>query len=184
MPEGVTRILTHAELLDLVRFVSELGKPGPFAPPKTPTIQAWKKLKVVPDALREGVPNRDVLRDTLLRDNPEAWEPVYSLVNGTLPLTDLRPKAGKSSGLIYLQGEVNVVQAGPVEVLLDTSEPATFWLDEESYEKQRQATVQLTPGRHRITVRVAGGNSSNGRLRLEFRRPANAGTIFQVVQGE
>src|SRR3712207_8812594 len=32
MPEGITRILTRAELLDLIRFVSELGKPGtPYA---------------------------------------------------------------------------------------------------------------------------------------------------------
>lgn len=182
MPEGVTRILTHAELLDLIRFVSELGKPGPFAPPKTPTIQSWKRLRVVPDALRDGIPNRDVLRDTLLRDNPEAWEPAYSHVNGSLPLEDLR-RGGKASGPIYLQGEINVVQAGPVEVVLDSSEPATFWIDEDAHEK-RQATVQVTPGRHRITVRLADGNSTNGRLRMELRRPADARTIFQVVQGE
>lgn len=180
MPEGVTRILTHAELLDLVRFVSELGKPGPFAPPKTPTIQSWKRLKVVPEALRDGIPNRDVLRDTLLRDNPEAWEPVYSHVNGSLPLEDLR-RGGKSTGPIYLQGEINVVQAGPVEVVLDSTEPATFWIDEDAHEK-RHATVQVTPGRHRITVRLADGNSTNGRLRMELRRPAEARTIFQVVQ--
>ena len=28
MPEGITRFLTHGEQLDLIRFVSELGKPG------------------------------------------------------------------------------------------------------------------------------------------------------------
>ena len=30
MPTGLTDSLTHAEFLDLARFVSELGKPGPF----------------------------------------------------------------------------------------------------------------------------------------------------------
>lgn len=180
MPDGVTRILTLGEMLDLVRFVSELGKPGPFAPPKTPTIQTWKRLKEVPASLREGIPNRDLLRDTLLRDNPEAWEPAYSLVNGTLPLAEVR-----KGDVIYLQGELNVVQAGPIEVKLDCSEPATLWVDEEAFEKQAQATVSLTPGRHRITVRVPMiGASARPQMRVELHRPADARTIFQVVAAD
>jgi len=180
MPEGVTRILTQAEMLDLVRFVSELGKPGPFAPPATPTIQTWRRLREVPASLKDGIPNRDLVRDVLLRDNPEAWDSVYALVNGTLPLAELR-KPG-SPGVIYLQGELNVVQAGPIEVRITCAEPVTFWVDEEPVEKH--ATVTMTPGRHRITLRIAVGDTANPRLRVELARPAAARTIFQVVNGE
>ncbi len=180
MPDGVTRLLTDDEMLDLVRFVSELGKPGPFSPRAVPTIQSWRRLREVPASLLEGVPNRDLVRDHLLRDDPGAWEPAYSLVNGDLPLQEL-PRASKA---VYLQGEVNVAVAGPVEVRLDSSESTTFWVDEEAFEKQDRATVQLTPGRHRVTVRLEIGSAAAPRLRVELRKPADARTVFQVVQGE
>ena len=31
MPKGLANLMTRAEFLDLVRFLSELGKPGPYA---------------------------------------------------------------------------------------------------------------------------------------------------------
>jgi putative heme-binding domain-containing protein len=39
MPQGLTKFLTDEELLDLAKFVSELGRPGPYAIRKTPSIQ-------------------------------------------------------------------------------------------------------------------------------------------------
>jgi putative heme-binding domain-containing protein len=182
MPEGITRILTHAELLDLLRFVSELGKPGPFAIPAQATVQRWRRLREVPPSLAEGVPNRDVLRDTVLRAGPEAWDAVYSRVNGTLPLNeDHKLKPGE---VVYLQGDVQVVQGGPVEVRVQVTAPAVFWVDEEPFEKQDRAVLTLSPGRHRITVRVAPGNTPAPRLRVELRRPADSHAHFDVVTAD
>jgi putative heme-binding domain-containing protein len=178
MPEGITRILTKGELLDLIRFVGELGKPGPFAVRTAGTVQRWHRLRDVPASLREGVPNRDVIRDSILRAGPAAWETVYSLVGGTLPLDEL--KAGRGE-VLYLQGEVNVVQAGGVEVRLDAGGPAVFWVDEEPFES-RKAVVRLTPGRHLVTVRVVAGESP--RLRVELLRPAESRAHFEVVQSD
>src|SRR5262249_38276159 len=90
MPEGVTRVLTKGELLDLIRFVSELGKPGPYAIPTATTVQRWRKLRTIGDDLKAGIPNREVVRQRLLGVGPDAWEPVFSLVSGTLPLDELR----------------------------------------------------------------------------------------------
>jgi putative heme-binding domain-containing protein len=182
MPEGVTRILTHAELLDLIRFVSELGKSGPFAIPGTPTVQVWKRLRQVPAVLREGVPNRDVLRDTLLASNPQAWDVVYAQVNGQLPLDE--PRRPDKGEVIYLQGEFQVVQAGSVEIGLKSSEPVMFWVDEESFEKQTRATLALPVGRHRITVRLQPGDVANPHLRVELARPAHSRAHFEVVHGD
>ena len=50
MPKGLAVFLTHAELLDLARFLGELGKPGPYAVRSQPTIQRWRVLKEVPAA--------------------------------------------------------------------------------------------------------------------------------------
>ena len=39
MPKGLASFLTQPEFFDLVRFVGELGKPGPYAVRSQPTIQ-------------------------------------------------------------------------------------------------------------------------------------------------
>jgi putative heme-binding domain-containing protein len=182
MPEGITATLTRGELLDLIRFVSDLGKPGPYAIRTGTTVQRWKRLRDVPASLREGVPNRDVIRDTVLRAEPEAWDTVYSLFHGTLPLDELH-RSGRSE-VVYLQGEVNVTRAGQVEVRFASRAPAMFWIDEEPFEKQATAVVRLSPGRHRITVRAVVGGAATPELRVEVRRPANSKARFDVVQGD
>jgi putative heme-binding domain-containing protein len=173
MPEGVTRILTRPELLDLIRFVSELGKPGAYHARAANTVGRWKKLRDVPPALADGVPNLDVIRDTVLRAGPEAWDTLYATVNGTLPMDDVQ-----KSGVAYLQADVQIVQAGPVEVRVDGG---MFWVDDQAFENKTSGMVTLTPGRHRITVRVAGGVSS---LRCELRKPADSRAHFEIVMAD
>ena len=47
MPKGLANLMTRAEFIDLVRFLSELGKPGPYAIRAVPAIQRWRVLKAV-----------------------------------------------------------------------------------------------------------------------------------------
>ncbi|HYT94316.1 MAG TPA: HEAT repeat domain-containing protein, partial [Gemmataceae bacterium] len=182
MPEGVAAALTRGELLDLCRFVSELGKPGPYAARTPRTIQRWKVLRAMPEALKEGIPNRDVLRDTVLRAGPEAWEIVYALHDGALPLREL-PRSGQPQ-VVYLQGEVQVTQGGPVELLIAPGTPTALWVDEEPFEKQAQPMVRLMPGRHLITVRLIVGAEGMPWLRIELRNPADSQARFEIVQGD
>jgi len=60
----------------------------------------------------------------------------------------------------------------------------TFWIDEEPFEKLGSAMVQLTPGRHRITVRAVAGNQPGATLRVELHRPANSNVHFEVVHDD
>jgi putative heme-binding domain-containing protein len=181
MPEGVTRILTRPELLDLIRFVHDLGKPGPYAARPQHAVARWKVLREVPPSLAEGVPNLDLIRDAVLRSPPEAWDTVYSLVGGTLPVDDLR-RPGKSD-VLYLQTEIHVVQAGPIELRLDSAAPANLWIDDQAFEKPSSAVVTLAPGRHRVTVRIASGGSGAS-VRLDVRKPADSKAHVELVMGE
>ena len=61
MPQGLADLLTDAELLDLVRFLSELGKPGPYAVSPAPVVRRWR--------VKQG----------------GAWAPAYATVAGDLP---------------------------------------------------------------------------------------------------
>jgi putative heme-binding domain-containing protein len=179
MPEGVTRILTRPELIDLIRFVSELGKPGAYAIPSATTIQRWKRLRDAPAALRDGIPNREVVRDSLLNTDPAAWESVFAMVNGTLPLEELHRPSGPD--VTYLQGEIQMVSGGRLDFLLQSNEPVTFWIDEEPFEQQSMARINLVPGRHTITVRIGLNGGRPAGLRVEVRRPTGSAANFEVL---
>lgn len=179
MPDGVTRILTRAELLDLIRFVSELGKPGPLAPRKATTIQRWKRLREVPLALKD-VPHRDALRDLILGAGAEAWESVYAMVDGTLPAADLK-KPG-ASNVVYLQGEINVTQAGLVEFKLTAGKDAQFWVNDVPVEGAAGA-MKLETGRHRVSVRLLLSDATPG-VRLDVTPAAKSNARVEIVHSD
>jgi len=179
MPEGVTRILTRPELVDLVRFVSELGKPGgPYAAPPAGVVHRWKRLRDVPASLVDNVPNLDVIRETMLRSSPEAWDAEIALFGGNLPLTDFVSQNRK--GVVYLQVEIQVGQQGPIEFRLVAPGAKSFWIDDREFENQ-SPTVTLAPGRHKITVRAQAEFASAPFARLELRKPADSKAHFEVV---
>ncbi|HEY2880972.1 MAG TPA: hypothetical protein VGJ15_01030, partial [Pirellulales bacterium] len=88
MPEGLTKFLTHQEFLDLAKFVSELGKPGPFAPRTVPIMQRYRVLREVPDDIATEVPNVELLRIHLLDCPPENWSLAYARISGALPVAE------------------------------------------------------------------------------------------------
>ena len=59
MPEGLTDTLTRGELVDLVRFLSEMGKVGPFQVGKERVVRRWQVLEPEREAYgplyREGI---------------------------------------------------------------------------------------------------------------------------------
>jgi hypothetical protein len=181
MPDGITRLLTHAELVDLVRFISELGKPGPYALPTTATVQRWKRLRTVPVELASAVPNEDVFRDRVLAAAADAWDTVYTRFNGQLPLAEL-PKAARS--VVYLRGEVQVAQAGPIDVHVDLPVPATLWVDDQQHDKPGKVTVNLPTGRHTLTIRLeVPATVGASALRVELGKPADSAARFDVLNG-
>lgn len=180
MPEGITRILTRGELLDLIKFVSELGKPGPYDLKNAGAVHHWKRLRVVPASLLGELPNRDLVRDQLLRGEPDAWESAYTFVDGRLLLEEIQKPGGPK--VVYLQTEVMVTKPGAVELNLESTRPATLWLDEDVIEKDGKKSIELRAGRHLLTVRVSAETGSQAQtLRLELRKPADSRARFEVV---
>jgi hypothetical protein len=159
--------------------VTELGK-GDFTGRNPDAVARWKKLHTVSPALREAMPNREVIRDSILAAPAEAWDTIFAQVNGSVPLAELQ-KAGE---VIYLQGEVNVTRAGPVEIHLNAPGAATLWIDEDAHEKPGKLAVPLAVGRHRFTIRLVGSDNPRATLRLEVRGPADSTARFEIVQGE
>lgn len=180
MPQGLTKFLTEQEFFDLARFVSELGKPGPYAIRKTPTIQRWRVLKSPALEVTGDVPNVEQFREFVLDTSPADWEPAYGTVGGPLPLAEL---TRQRPSVIYLQGEIEVSEAGPITTNVDCTEPVVMWIDAEPFEAAKQVTRELTAGRHSLTFRVVVGDRPDASIKVEFVKPTGSGAQFSVVNG-
>lgn len=180
MPQGLTKFLTRQELVDLVKFISELGRPGPYAIRSIPTIQRWRVLRTLSPELQGDVPNVEIFREHVLDAPAEAWAPAYAMTAGDLPLAEL----GKSGSVLFLQGEVEVVDAGAITVNVESTNPVQLWVDAEPFEAKNKPMIELAKGKHRVTLRtVVGDASESPRVKVELSKPAGSKAQFDVVGG-
>jgi putative heme-binding domain-containing protein len=170
MPKGLSSLLTRAEFVDLVRFLSELGKPGPYAIRSTPTIQRWRVLNTSPDDAADA-----------LQAEPGKWLPAYARVAGALPLEEVAAlAAGK---ILYLQGEINVSTAGPIAFRFNSAKGLEGWLDDQPLPGGDAPTVEVAEGTHKLTLRVDLPARDRQAIRVEVVRAEGSSAEFSVVGG-
>lgn len=180
MPQGLTKFLTRDELLDLAKFISELGKPGAYAIQQARTIQRWRMLRQPPRELTASVPHLEHIRQFVLGSQPTDWDTAYGQVSGNLPLAELLAP-GKPSVLI-LQGELNVSAPGKARVQITSSETVQAWFDSDAFDT-KEFEVDLTPGRHVVTLRVEVSTRDNPVVRVEFQTPNDSSANYEVIGG-
>lgn len=179
MPKGLMKFMTEGELLDLVKYLSMLGKPGTeYAIREVPRMQRWRVLTNVPRQLIDNVPDFTSFEDHIYRSTSVL--PVYARVNGDVPLDEVATRLNEA--VLYLVGEIDVTQAGHVGVRLDSDEGVTMWVDKHLAQGHETA-VELPPGRYPITLRVDTQERGSETLKLELFRPAGSQAEFAVVDG-
>ena len=188
MPKGLVSTLTRAEFVDLVRFVAELGRPGPYAIRSTPTIQRWRALHPVPPALQESARlDPATLRDEVLGTAPESWTPLYAWTSGNLPSDEILAVAGGPVGVV--QGELTVSAPGLIrfDFGLESHSRLAAWLDDRPLTIGLDGGVTSTvePGAHKLTIRVDAtvDRESVGPIRVEVQRVPGSTAEFSVVGG-
>jgi len=181
MPQGLTKFMTRNEVLDLAKFISELGKPGEYEIRKTPTIQRWRVLKKPAKELTAEVPHLEHIRQFVLGSTPDEWGPAYGKVAGALPLEELRP--GKSSTVLILQGEIQVNESGKLAFKISSTETFQAWIDSEAFESKSDIETSLEPGRHTITLRVEVSGREFPELKIEVQKPSGSTAQYEVVGG-
>jgi len=152
MPTGLIENLTRAELIDLIRFLSALGKPGPYAASRRPTARRWR-------VLADTQPARFRLRRT--RDGQAAtddaafnWLPRYATVAGRLPLSDLPQLMVKNRRLSVVRCEIEVISPGAVAIAVGDTSGLAAWIGSEPLPLEPLTTRTLPVGRHRLTIAV------------------------------
>ena len=178
MPKGLSNFLTQGEFFDLVKFVSQLGKPeGPYPVRSQPTMQRWRVLSPVGENLVANVPDEGLFKSDVLEAT--TWYPAYAKVNGQLPLGDVRKLA--ISDVLYLQGEINVTTAGKVQVQIDAPGGVSLWLDEAPL--KLATPVDVEPGVHKVTLRVDTKQRDAAELKLLVQPAAEGAAEYTVVGG-
>jgi putative heme-binding domain-containing protein len=172
MPNGLTDTLTHQEFLDLIKFLSELGKPGPYAPTAAQYIRRWRIVEPLPAELASSQEPSFALIDG------KNWPPAYSLVSGGLPVSEIAAK-GKPIG--YARGEINVATAGKIRLAFNDVTGLAAWIDDRKIDLSGGATVELTSGIHTLTVRMDTTKHGDEGLRVEVADvPGSAGRAQPV----
>jgi putative heme-binding domain-containing protein len=154
MPDGLASPLTRAELVDLVRFMSELGKVGPYSVSKARLARRWQVLessRASAEHIRHAGLDAAATDDERLR-----WSPAYSTVAGELPLDALDPIPVRFQSKSYgvARCHLTVTTPGAVAIRFNSTAGLKLWLDGKSIAPSDALRLDLTSGQHTLTIAV------------------------------
>lgn len=192
MPKGLTQFLTDQDMLDLTKYLSELGKPGEFAVRTKPTIQKYQVLKKVNRKALTAIPEQAVLRTWVISQNkPGHWTTMYAKVAGGLPLNEASRTVTGNKNLIFLKAEIEVTVAGEVSVKVPNSKGVYVWINDTPVKTNENdprihsvEKVQLDSGKHTVFIRVDKNQFSEKDFSAEVNKPSGSSVQYTVVGGQ
>jgi putative heme-binding domain-containing protein len=160
MPSGLANTMTHDEFIDLIRFLSELGKPGPYANNTAPVARRWQvAAPVQPDVAPTSASGLK-------------WTPAFSRVSGVLPVDEISKKPALA------RCEVEVTSPGKVQLQLNSVEGLRLWIDNESKPVTAATILDLKKGTHSFTFFV--DEQRHEGLRAQFDEVSDSSARFQI----
>lgn len=183
MPAGLADNLTTTELVDLVRFLSELGKVGPYAVGQARVARRFVSLEKTEPAMEQ-------LRRTnssAVASEHEAWvwNPAYTTVAGELPLDDL-PAIQIHQGvppMSYVRCQIDVAQGGPVLLQFNDAAGLQCWLDGVNFDAAKQVQLEVQPGVRTLAIAI-DRRARKTPLRVELADVEGSPSQAQMVTGK
>ncbi len=169
MPPGMTASLREDEFVDLVRFLSELGREGAYKTQPNRYIRTWKAMGKME---QKDIDHVRHVGSFALNDEKYAypWQIAISQVNGDLPLADL-PAAQKMYPWFpkIVQFGLKLESAGKVKLGFSAVKGVVVAVDgSELKELNPQQDIELSPGIHRVSVLVTRDAGELSGLRVEI----------------
>ncbi|TWU60245.1 Membrane bound L-sorbosone dehydrogenase [Rubripirellula tenax] len=151
MPAGLVDSLTESELVDLIAFMSALGRTAEFTVSTQSLLRSFETLVFSPEANRKL--NR-TSTDTVAGDDPDMlWRPMTATVNGTIPLSELDrfQQHKQTPPTSFIRFDVKLSDDGNVAVKLP-AEGIDAWVDGKPTPIWELADLNLSAGQHRIVL--------------------------------
>jgi putative heme-binding domain-containing protein len=184
MPEGLADPLTRQELVDLVRFLSELGKVGPYSVSKARLVRRWGVLEMSKHR------------------QPSVWTSAYSKVDGSLPLDYLPALSAASAGggivdyiapkgslfehgdrFQFVGFQFEATAPGKVMLLFNSVEGVNMALDGKEVSLKERTQVDLPVGKHSLVFAVRP-DRKNRELRCELQDVPGSAARVSIVNGK
>lgn len=181
MPEGLTDTLTRSELVDLVKFLSSLGKVDGYSVGRDRPVRRWQALMPTKDVT--GVLGRKGLAGLVADDPTLTWEPTYATVAGVLPpeaMPTWKTLGKEGVSVSLLRTQLEATSAAKARLKLDDTTGLSLWLDGEplALKPGQGPELSLSPGLHTLTVQVDRKIRQTG-LRIELDdTPGSVGVRF------
>jgi putative heme-binding domain-containing protein len=180
MPEGLVDTLTRQELVDLTRFLSELGK-GPYLASAGKVVRQWQVLQ--PNPAMFTILNRQRLAAV---SSPESvglnWQPAYSQVSGELPV-EAAPsfRAGMSAGTAaVVRFPLEVTATGPIKLKFNETKGLTAWLNGVPFDLTKEVTLEVANGVQTITIAIDTKTRTTG-LKVELDEVPGSKTRARLI---
>jgi putative heme-binding domain-containing protein len=187
MPDGLTETLTHGELIDLVRFLSELGKVGPYAVGNARVLRRWQALSPTREAYQ--LLTRTSYASAAGNEPALTWVPVYSRVAGDLPLEGLpqlairKPVGEEKNVLAFVRGQLDVSTAGKVKLRLNRATGLRVWLDGVPVDAREEMMLDVASGVRTLTFGIDLNERREG-LRCELEDETGSAARARLVGGK
>ncbi|HLU48191.1 MAG TPA: HEAT repeat domain-containing protein, partial [Planctomycetota bacterium] len=169
MPAGLDHDMTRQELLDLLAFLTRLGKPGAYAVRSELTLRSWALLSKVPSSIAALSEKERI--EAIRELSSSEWTRTSSMVSGDVPI----PHADAP---VWAQSSLDVSTPGRVDLEVDCGRAIRVWVDGRplaptSKEHEEVLSVSLERGRRTLLFEVAPGRES--RLRVTIHTPPDGG---------
>lgn len=150
MPAGLIDSLLPQERLDLIKFLSQLGKPGRYDAARSNVARQWRVYLTWSSNRHLGV-ERVAQGDFTLPD----WHTTYSRVDGIVPPVDFQaafPRSNHSDHL-FLAVQFDAAQAGPVSFTQEAG-ISQAWLNGTLLEVGETFTLNANEGTNTLVFRT------------------------------
>ncbi len=183
MPDGLVDTLTRAEMIDLVKFLSELGKLGPYSLNKARIVRRWQTLKPTGEAL-------DLIRKSRIAavaDNDQAfpWLSLYTTVAGDLPLDGIQSFAiwKDTAPMSVVRCQFDVTTAGKVTLKLNSAAGISLFVGKNPVEAAEETIVDLPKGTQTLLFAIDRSKRKEP-LRVEVEDVADSAARVTVIGGK
>jgi putative heme-binding domain-containing protein len=186
MPERLADPLSHGEFVDLVRFLSELGKS--LSVGKAPVVRRWEVLTSThePQDFRvDGGIDALVKLDSLWLSTH-----AYSNVSGDLTLSEMpfspvaETPGSSAKELAFLRCEFETSSAGKVQFnYKGLPQESIAYLDGRKLGTAKSQAIDVFPGRHKLILRVTRA-APQGHLRCEIEDAPGSAAHVRIIGGK
>lgn len=153
MPSGLIDTLPADEQIHLIRFLSELGKAGPYDAAKGHVARHWHLLAATIDLAQFG--DDRVLRSQL---TDPGWSSAISLVDGRLlkesMIEKLKAVAGRDPSSLYAATRLQVPNDSTVTLQLSGAPYQAVWIDGKPLSGSIGLSADLAAGIHTVVVKL------------------------------